>query len=101
MQKVYINKLLENKNFIRNFMVEPNGQIALDFTNVREIRLNDIQKLMNLQKVAILNGNAVKFENLEPDITKILVQTGIYKTFNVIGNHERVKIPKRLGLAVE
>ena len=100
MQKIYINKLLENKNLIRNFMVEPNGQIALDFSNVREIRMKDIQKLMDIQKLAIFNSIDIKIENLEPDICKVLEQTGLYKTFNAVSSREKIKIPKRLGLGL-
>jgi len=99
MQKIYINSLLENKNLIRNFMVEPNGQIALDFSNVREIRMKDIQKLMDIQKLAIFNSIEIRIENLEPDICKILEQTGLYKTFNT--SSAKNKAPKRLGLVSE
>lgn len=98
MQKIYIDKLLHNKNFIRNFMLEASGQISLDFTNVSEIRLEDIQRLLDLQKMAIFNEISLKVENLEPGIGKIFDQTGLYKTLNTLGNCSRGKIHKRLAL---
>lgn len=98
MQKIYIDKLLHNKNFIKSFNSEPNGLVALDFSNVTEIRLGDIQRLLDLQKMAIYNEFAVKLENLEPNISKVLEQTGLYKTFKSIGVSENCKPHKRLAL---
>ncbi len=98
MQKIYIDKLLHNKNFIREFLFEPNDMLELDFTNVREIRLNDIQRLLDLQKLAIYNEISLRINNLEPNISKILKQTGLYKTFNTIGATSVKPINKRLAL---
>ncbi len=81
-------------------MVEPNGQIALDFSNVSEIRMNDIQRLLDLQKLAIFNDIDIKVENMEPDISKILEQTGLYKTLNTLSGREKSKLHKRMGLGL-
>ena len=98
MQKIYIDKLLHNKNFLRKIFFEPNDMLELDFSNVKEIRLNDIQRLLDLQKLAIYNEISIKINNLEPDISKILKQTGLYKTFNTIGTGNMAPINKRLAL---
>lgn len=98
MQKIYIDKLLHSKNFVKNFMLEPVGEIELDFSNVSEIRLQDIQRLLDLQKMAIYNEISLKVENLEPNISKIFDQTGLYKTLNTIGACDKGKIHKRLAL---
>lgn len=98
MQKIYIDKLLHNKNFIRNFFFEPNDLLELDFSNVKEIRLNDIQRLLDLQKLAIYNEIPIKINNLEPDISKVLKQTGLYKTLNTIGSCTTAPIHKRLAM---
>lgn len=82
-------------------MIEPNGQFELDFSNVNEIKLNDIQRLLDLQKLAIFNEISIKVENLTPAICKIMEQTGLYKTFKTIGATEKRSLNKRLGLAVK
>lgn len=101
MQKIYIDNLLNKKNFIRNITIEAENELELDFSNVHEIRMRDIEKLIDLQKLAIFNQIKIKIDNLTPDISKILEQTGLYKTLNTFENFEPVKIHKRLGLAMD
>ena len=98
MQKIYIDKLLHSKNFIRSFSFEPRFQFELDFSNVNVIWLVDIERLLDLQKAAIFNEIALKVENLEPNISKVLRQTGLYKTLNTIDPVETGKLHKRLAL---
>jgi anti-anti-sigma regulatory factor len=84
---------------MRDFIVEPENELELDFSDVENIRMADIQKLLDLQKMIIFHEIKIKVGNLRPEILKILEQTGLYKTLK--GTSASEKVNKRLGLAMD
>ncbi len=101
MQKIYINKILNKNNFELEFLCDSENELELDFSNVTEIRLEDIEKLLDIQKAAVFNEVKIRVENMQPNISRIFEQTGLYKMLNTFGNPPKVKIHKRLGLLLD
>lgn len=98
MQTIHIDKLLENRNSIHGLLFDNEEQVELDFSNVEEIRFSDIQKLLDIQKLAVFNDLSLRIAHLEPSIRQILEQTGLYKTLNSFSIKEGRSIPKRMVL---
>ncbi len=101
MQKLYIRNVLNKKNFIAAFLEESEDELELDFSNVEEIRLEDIEKLLDLQKIAVFNEIKIKVENMKPNISRIFEQTGLYKMLNTLQSAPCGKINKRMGLVTD
>lgn len=76
------------------------NELKLDFTNVDDICLNDIERLLDLQKMAVFNEVKISVENMKPHISRLFEQTGLYKLLT-FGNSSCLKIRKRQGLAFE
>ena len=101
MQKIYINNILNKNKFELGFIQDSENELELDFANVEEIRLEDIEKLLDIQKIAVFNEMKIKVENMQPNISRIFEQTGLYKMLNTFGSSTNVKINKRLGLMMD
>lgn len=104
MQKLYINTWLGkgvNELGGNLLMQNTDNELELDFSNVNEIRLNDIERLLALQKIAVFNEVKIKVENMTPTISRIFEQTGLYKMLNTFGSPSQIKIHKRLGLVLD
>lgn len=100
MKKICINNLLNRKDSLKIFGQLEEKELELDFSNVDEIRFEDIQQLLQLQKIAVFNEIRIKAENMQPHISKIFEQTGMYKILNTLGNVDSSKIVKRQGIKV-
>ena len=100
MQKIHISSWLEAQTSAAELTYNTDDEIELDFSNVEEIRLNDIESLLNLQRFAVFNELKLHVENMKPHITKLFEQTGLYKLLT-FGNTIDVKITKRMGLAFD
>lgn len=71
------------KNDIKaNINIEPNDDISLDFSDMENIALQDIQKISDIHRVAILNGKKLYIKNAAPEIMNILAITGLHKSFS-------------------
>lgn len=92
-QKISIDNLFKEKNGLKNIIFEAKEQLELDFSNITELRLPEIQKLLALHKLAIFNGLNIHVAHIAPPIKSILEQTGLYKTLNTIniGDHKNIK----------
>ena len=101
MQKIYISKIFNKTKFEPTFVFDSGSELELDFSNVDEIRLEDIDKLLDIQKMAVFNEMKIKVENMQPNITKLFEQTGLYKMLGSFGASANVKINKRLGLMLD
>ena len=101
MQKIYVNNILNKKNFIAELINASESELELDFSNVDEIKLEDIEKLLDIQKTAVFNEIKIKVDNMQPNISRIFAQTGLNKLMNTFGNTASGKINKRLGLIHE
>ena len=100
MQKIYINSWLNMDNSAAGLVQCADNELKLDFTNVDDICLNDIERLLDLQKMAVFNEVKISVENMKPHISRLFEQTGLYKLLT-FGSSSCLKIRKRQGLASE
>lgn len=100
MQKVYINSLLNMENSAAGLVQSANNEVKLDFSNVEEIGLKEIEGLLVLQKMAVFNEIKISVENMKPNISKLFEQTGLYKMLSFEGGTNS-NIRKRQGLAFD
>ena len=100
MQKIYINSWLNAKNSAFGVIQTADNESKLDFSKGEDICLTDIERLLDLQKVAVFNGIKLSVENMQPQISRIFEQTGLYKLLS-FGNNTLHSIRKRQGLAFD
>ena len=100
MQKIYIHSWLNKENSATGLIQNADSDVSLDFSNVEEISLKDIERLLDLQKIAVFNELRIHVENMRPHISRIFEQTGLYRLLT-FGNPSAQKIRKRQGLAFE
>ena len=72
-------------------------ELALDFSDVDEIRLNDVERLVALQKMAVFNEVRISAQNMKPSVSKIFEQTGLDKMLNSLSHARKQNIRKRQG----
>lgn len=70
-----------NDDLTSNIYIESTDNIAVDFANVDNIALQDIQKISDIHKVAVMNGKKLYIKNAAPEILHILAMTGLHKSF--------------------
>ncbi len=100
MQKIYINSWLDKENPVSGLIQSAVNEVELDFSNVDEICMRDIEKLLYLQRIAVFNEIKIHVENMKPNISRLFEQTGLYKLLT-FGNPDMVTIRKRQGLAFD
>lgn len=100
MQKIYINSWLNKEHSAAGFIQSADNEVELDFSNVDDICMCDIERLLYLQKLAVFNEIKIRVENMKPNVSRIFEQTGLYKLLT-FGNPVIVKTRKRQGLAFE
>ena len=100
MQKIYINSWLDKENPASGLIQSAVNEVELDFSNVDEICMRDIEKLLYLQRIAVFNEIKIHVENMKPNISRLFEQTGLYKLLT-FGNPDMVTIRKRQGLAFD
>ena len=101
MQKIYINNWLAQKGRVINLNAELDRELALDFSNVEEIRLNDVEKILDLQKYAVFNGVKISVQNMKPGVSRVFEQTGLYKMMDTVKATRALEARKRQGLAFD
>ncbi len=100
MQKIYIRSMLEKPVPAAGVIQNAKNEVELDFSNVESIGLEDIEKLLDLQKIAVFNEIKLHVENMKPAISRVFEQTGLYKLLTFEYSSE-IKIRKRQGLAFD
>ena len=98
MQKIYINSWLNTKKSAFGVIQTTDKELKLDFSKVDSVCLNDIEKLLDLQRMAVFNGLKLTVENMQPQVSRLFEQTGLYKLLS-FGNPSLHSIRKRQGLA--
>ncbi len=101
MQKIYISSWLNEQGSAIQFVPNLGGVLELDFSNVEQLSLKDIETLLALQKLAVFNEVKLSVENMKPAVSRIFEQTGLYKMLDVFDNSAIFKIKKRQGLAFD
>lgn len=81
MQILKASDLFGNKSKINNKEFESTDNINIDFSGIETVDLRAIEKLSEIQKLALLNNKTLSVSNLEPAIENILDITGVNKTF--------------------
>ena len=97
MQKLQINPWLENQDQSLSYISDSIKELELDFSDVDEIRLNDVERLLDLQKLAVFNEVKIKTQNLKPSVSKIFEHTGLDKMLNALSHTRKQNIRKRQG----
>lgn len=100
MQKIYIRSWLSKECSPEGLINSANNEVLLDFSNVEDIRLKDIESLLDLQKIAVFNEIKISVENMRPHIAMLFEQTGLYKLIT-FGQPVSARMRKRQGLAFE
>lgn len=88
------------ENSAAGLVQSANNEVKLDFSNVEEIGLKEIEGLLVLQKMAVFNEIKISVENMKPNISKLFEQTGLYKMLSFEGGTNS-NIRKRQGLAFD
>lgn len=101
MQKIYINSWLSKQGTSIAFVPNLENELELDFSNVDEIRMQDIERLLTLQKLAVFSEMKICVQNMQPAISRVFEQTGLYKMMNTLGAPTQLKIRKRQGLVFD
>ena len=94
--KIYLEDLFKEKNALRKTTIDTNEELELDFSNIKELRLPEIQKLLALHKLAIFNELHLQVAHIAPSIQLLLEQTGLYKTLNTMNLSCSRNIKKRM-----
>lgn len=101
MQKIYISSWLNKQGSGLQFVPNIENELELDFSNVEEIRMKDIERLLTLQKLAVFSEVKIRVENMKPGISRIFEQTGLYKMINTFNPPSKLNLRKRQGLAFD
>lgn len=68
-------------NSIENIDIDSKDDINLDFSSVDNIALQDVQRISDIHRVAVINGKKLYIKNAAPEIMNILAMTGLSKSF--------------------
>ena len=79
MKTVFAEDLFNNKNNLSKLFYGKEKNIFLDFSKVDNVSINDIQKLLNMNKVAKLNNKNIQLKNVKTNICIFLNKSGIKK----------------------
>ena len=60
---------------------ENSEDIEVDFSSIDKIALQDIEKISDIHRVAVLNGKKLYIQNAAPEVMQILAMTGLHRTF--------------------
>jgi anti-anti-sigma regulatory factor len=74
--------------------IENLGDIDVDFSSIDNIALQDIKKIAEIHKVAVLNGKKLYIKNAAPEVMNLLAMTGLHKSFSNF-DETSIKLDKR------
>lgn len=95
METIKASELFVNKDVLKNATFGLGKSIDLDFSNVSDIDISNVETLLDIQKIAIFNDNKILMSNLSQNVYEILSQTGLYQTMHHATNP--IKVNKRLS----
>lgn len=101
MQKISINPWLADQEQSLSYIPDSIKELALDFSDVEEIRLNDLERILDLQKMAVFNEMRISTHNMKPSVSKIFEQTGLDKMLNALSHTRKQNIRKRQGFVFD
>lgn len=70
-----------NDDKIPNIDIDSEDNISVDFSLVKDIAIQDIKKISDIHKAAVINGKKLYIKNATPEIMQILAVTGLHKSF--------------------
>lgn len=70
---------INTENTAPNIDINADDEISLDFARVENIAIQDIKKISDIHKLAVINGKRLYIKNANPEIMQILTITGIHK----------------------
>lgn len=85
-----------NLHSAENIDIDLNEDINVDFSSVDNIALQDIQKISDIHRVALINGRKLYIKNAAPEVMHLLSMIGLSKSFiNFEDNFEKPEKRKR------
>lgn len=75
--------------------VDFNENISVDFSDVDNIALQDIQRISDIHRIAVLNGKKLYIKNAAPEILNILATTGLHKSFKNFEEHYSAPVKRQ------
>lgn len=101
MQEICIDSWLNKKEDIATWATTLGEELELNFANVNELKLSDIEEIVTLQKLAVFNDSKISVKNMTPTVSRVFEQTGLYKMMNNFASNNMKNIRKRQGFAFE
>ncbi len=62
--------------------LDTNLDISVDFESIDNIALDDVRKISDIHRIAVLNGKKLYIKNAAPEIMNILAITGLNRSFS-------------------
>ena len=70
--------------------IDIENDINVDFSSVDNIALQDVQRISDIHRVAVINGRKLYIKNAAPEVMQILSMIGLSKSFiNFEDNFEK------------
>ena len=70
-----------NINLAEEIDFDSTEDISVDFSTVDNIAIQDIRKIADIHRIAVLNGKKLYIKNAAPEVMHILEMTGLHKSF--------------------
>jgi len=70
-----------NFNIHSSENIDTEHDINLDFSSVDNIALQDVQKISDIHRIALINGRKLYIKNAAPEVMQILSMIGLSKSF--------------------
>lgn len=80
MNTIFADKLFENKQLLNSLDILNEKNLTLDFAKVKDFTINNLNALLDLQKIAVFNNVRLTIKNTTTQIDKILNETGLYRS---------------------
>lgn len=88
--KEIIMKSNINLHSAENIDIDLNHDINVDFSSVDNIALQDVQRISDIHRVALINGRKLYIKNAAPEVMQLLSMIGLSKSFiNFEDNFEK------------
>jgi len=70
-----------SSNLAQDIDFDSTEDISVDFSTIDHIALQDVKKISDIHRIAVLNGKKLYIKNAAPEILHILEMTGLHKSF--------------------
>lgn len=64
-----------------NINIDLNEDINIDFSSTDKFGIQDVQRIADIHRIALINGKKLYIQNAAPEIMSILAITGLSKSF--------------------